>query len=1082
MRLITAMPTLLRITLATVYCFLIACGQVEKQPTSEVIAINDRGVSKMGQFQYSDAHEDFTLVVEQAPNWQVGLVNLAIATLNRQNPDDELKTLEILQQVLESNPDNVRAQYTSGIVSLYLGRTDDAVAFLEQAIQLDPADAFTAYFLGQAHLQAGNYEQAQKWLLDAIELNNSIRSAYWAAATASRRLEDIDKATQLIDEYQAFEHNPLSVNAGFSYKQMGPKAEAQSITKNVVNRSPKPDGPLFDDPKSIRLDLATIQSVSSFDFTSDGVADLLVSDLESTKLISLAESRPSLLDSNLNIGRHMSSAWGDMNNDGTTELITCDIQGIRIHRFAENEFTTIKEIKSPQCDLLRVIDADHDGDLDVLVGGTFGLTILHNDSNGNYVRFEGEGSELLAMPIRQVLIEDIDRDRDADLILVGHGSKNVSLRNELTWRYEIDQGLSAFEHEEIVAIVAVDGDTDGRLELVAALESDELVLWDYQSEGWQSRTLNTTINTIRSLDVQDFDGDGLMDLLIVHSDGFKVLSFPNGQELASHTVSNVRVGFAVYTSPNEGPGVAIATTDEILHFASGPGRYPFLAVSPSGKTSADQMRSNASGIGTYVKLRADTRWSLASNYPQNSGPSQSLMPMMFGSGGALKADYIELLWSDGVTQSEIALDFGKRHDVEEIQRQLASCPVVFVWNGKKYEFLSDVLGVAALGYFAEPGVNSPVRPYERILLPDGMLKPRDGNYEVKIGEPMEEVLYLDSASLVYYDLPKGWHFVLDERLNVQSAMPTAEPVFYREEFFPSRVLSNVDPNAANALADIDRIAVDPGPVESRFLGLLASDHELILEFDNPLPETNAVLVADGWVEFPYSQTSFSVYQASSSFRAPTLEARDASGKWHILAAEFGFPAGMPRQMALPLPPLPAGTDALRLTSNLELYWDRIQVVQAEPFPLVATESLALKRAVVKAPGFAKRTTGEQRTPYYDYDDRSPHWDSKIAAGFYSTMGPVTPLVESTDSAVAIIGSGEEVHLEFAVPAAPRNGYSRYFVLDFRGWAKDMDLYTIQGDQVEPIPELPSLTANEKAARDDLHERFNLRYQSGMVAR
>jgi len=58
------------------------------------------------------------------------------------------------------------------------------------------------------------------------------------------------------------------------------------------------------------------------------------------------------------------------------------------------------------------------------------------------------------------------------------------------------------------------------------------------------------------------------------------------------------------------------------------------------------------------------------------------------------------------------------------------------------------------------------------------------------------------------------------------------------------------------------------------------------------------------------------------------------------------------------------------------------------------------------------------------------------------------LVAEKDDAVAIFGPGEEVHLEFAAPpeGAPE-GWTRRLVLETRGWCKDMDLYTKDGETV-----------------------------------
>lgn len=1081
-RLCGTYTTLIRV-LGFVTCLaLVACTPHDGAVSKQTIALNDSGVSKMGQFQYSSAFEDFSQVVKDAPYWDEGVVNLAIATLNRQDIGDEKLALETLEIVLSRNPTNVRALYTSGIINLYLGETQPAVEFLEQAIALDPADAFATYFLGQAYLQAERYEEAQSWLLKTLELNPAMRSAYWAASTASRRLGQDERALALIDDYQSFEHNPLSVSAGFSYKQMGPKAEAKSVQSNVTPANAKPEGSLFKDSLVILEGSKPVTSVASYDLNGDESWDLVVSNGESTTVLAGSESGYEVKSiAGLERG-FRAVAFGDLENDGQTELIRCIEDYVEVLGQESDSWEVTLQLPAQNCDGIRIVDADHDGDLDVLAYGRSGIHLHYNNLDGSFNLLSDSNLDLNS-PVRQVLIADIDRDRDADVLLIGQATPNRYWQNELTRHYKPTDDTGEFANRQIVAATAVDIDQDGLLEIITATTASELEIWEPVSRGWVSLPLDVEhSSTISQLDSKDFDGDGRQDLLIVHESGFQVVDIASQTILATHTVNELTFGASVYTHPGTGPELITASDAGVLHWPAGTRRHAFLAIAPTGKSSADQMRSNASGIGTYVRLRADTRWSLASNHSTHSGASQSLQPMMFGSGGALKANYIELLWSDGVTQTESDLAFNQLHSVEEVQRQLASCPVVFVWNGEKYEFLSDVLGVAALGYFYKPGLQTPVRPYERILLPKDMLQPRNGKFEVKIGEPMEEVLYLDSANLLFYDVPEGWQLALDERLSVNGPQPTGSPIYFQKEWLPVSASSNRSQDAFVKLRQADRIAVDPGPVDRRFIGLLEAEHQLTLEFGESLPNQSAVLVAEGWVEFPYSQTSYSAYQSDVAFKAPTLEVRDRNGKWQTIAKEFGYPAGMPRQMALPLPDLPEGSDALRLTSNLEIYWDHIKVVQSED-PIQGSDGKAeLEGATVKVTGFALRTTGDQRVPYYDYEKRTTYWDSKLATGFYTTTGDSLPLVERLDSAVAIVGSGEEVHLQFSVPSDPPEGFVRRYVVEFRGWAKDMDLYTTSGDQVEPIPQLGDLDTMATAKRDSLHARYNIRFQSGLPVR
>ena len=177
-------------------------------------------------------------------------------------------------------------------------------------------------------------------------------------------------------------------------------------------------------------------------------------------------------------------------------------------------------------------------------------------------------------------------------------------------------------------------------------------------------------------------------------------------------------------------------------------------------------------------------------------------------------------------------------------------------------------------------------------------------------------------------------------------------------------------------------------------------------------------------------------------------------------------------MALPLPLLPPGTRELRLSTNQEVYWDRLVVAVADSAPNVIRRELRLTTARVEQPGFALRTTGPQRLPAYDWAQRAPLWDTRYLIGHYTRFGEALELVASTDDAVAVFGPGEAVHLEFEAPAdAPRPGWTRVYVLEIDGWCKDMDRFTKDGHTVAPMPS----AGKDPSIPRQLHEEYNTRY-------
>jgi hypothetical protein len=377
-----------------------------------------------------------------------------------------------------------------------------------------------------------------------------------------------------------------------------------------------------------------------------------------------------------------------------------------------------------------------------------------------------------------------------------------------------------------------------------------------------------------------------------------------------------------------------------------------------------------------------------------------------------------------------------------------------------------------------PGAYAAADPAENFLLPAGLPVARDGRLALKLTEPMPELTYLDRVGLVAYDLPPGWDMTLDERLSVQGPSPSGEPVFFRRSWAPVRATNERGDDVTASVAAVDQQAAPVGALDYRFWGKLVEEHVLTLEFDRPLVALGdrLVLVADGWVEFPFSQTAFAAWQAGERYAAPTLEVCDAAGQWQPLLAEFGYPGGMPRQMSVPLDRdrIPPAATALRLRSNQEIYWDRLMLVRAEPCPDAVRRELVLSQAHVRESGFTPRMVGPQQLPHFDYDQRAPLAAVRDPAGYYTQFGPAGPLVTSADNALAIFGPGEEIHLEFIAPRpCPTNG-TRRFVLETVGWCKDMDLYTQHGGTVEPLPRAGAVGG----VRDQLHRQLNTRYQEG----
>jgi hypothetical protein len=74
-------------------------------------------------------------------------------------------------------------------------------------------------------------------------------------------------------------------------------------------------------------------------------------------------------------------------------------------------------------------------------------------------------------------------------------------------------------------------------------------------------------------------------------------------------------------------------------------------------------------------------------------------------------------------------------------------------------------------------------------------------------------------------------------------------------------------------------------------------------------------------------------------------------------------------------------------------------------------------------------------------------------GNYTRYGDVRALINRVDDRMVIMGSGDELKLEFPAAGLPKlpAGWSRDFLLRVDGWAKDADANTAFSQTVTPLP-------------------------------
>ena len=89
-----------------------------------------------------------------------------------------------------------------------------------------------------------------------------------------------------------------------------------------------------------------------------------------------------------------------------------------------------------------LFDADHDGDLDLLlIKRDGGDELLNNNGDGTFRSLGSKIGLTDARPSTGIVVADLDADRDADIILIKKAAPHIALVNDRTWQYHRDLAI-----------------------------------------------------------------------------------------------------------------------------------------------------------------------------------------------------------------------------------------------------------------------------------------------------------------------------------------------------------------------------------------------------------------------------------------------------------------------------------------------------------------------------------------------------------------------------------------------------------------------------------------------------------------
>lgn len=130
------------------------------------------------------AREYFEKILEESPGRLDVKNKLAMTHLSGSNP---MKGIMMLREILQQDPENERALFNLGALSMQSNQYDKAVERFEHVIKINPENLQAQFFLGVSYLEAGDREKAK----EQLELVKKLDSNPEVQAAADSYLEKI---------------------------------------------------------------------------------------------------------------------------------------------------------------------------------------------------------------------------------------------------------------------------------------------------------------------------------------------------------------------------------------------------------------------------------------------------------------------------------------------------------------------------------------------------------------------------------------------------------------------------------------------------------------------------------------------------------------------------------------------------------------------------------------------------------------------------------------------------------------------------------------------------------------------------
>lgn len=1073
------------------------------QKREEAYRANNLGVALLEQFNYKEAAAQFRRALSLDPNLKIAQINLAIALFNAR---DIQASLEAAKTAAQSAPDKPQPVYILGLIAREQNRTEDAIALFQRVLASDPADVGANVNLGQIYIQQRNFREAEVVLRRTLEAEPYNATAMYNLATALLRSGARDEGQQLIARFQALRQSGAATSIGQNYLEQGRYAEAIVSTgaeTELVDKAP---------PKVVLQNLSIGLPISSspdgnqkyvsnrpsafppggaalFDFDNDGDLDLAQVAVGATQVRlyrnqsgKFADATRAAGDLNKLPGVQASGiVAGDFDNDSFADLLIFGNQAALFRNNGKGGFQNVtSRAKIPATSINSIsgafVDADHDGDLDIFLGGFSERNNKSDESAVNRLwRNNGDGtftdvSEIARINSQSkavaVVPTDYDNRRDVDLLVLNYGGKPNLFRNlrDGTFRdVAAEVGLNQSANWTCAAVG--DFNKDGFTDFFFG-KADGLGAFAVSDGRGKFVLKNAPAGTENAASAQfvDFDNDGLLDLIVNTDKGFAA-----ARNLGDGWTNADRSAFKIKTAAGgalENSRFLLSADidhdgDEDLFAFARNGNLNLIKNVGGNANNSEVVRltgrvSNRTGIGAKIDLRAGSLAQKLETYSASPAPAPS--DAHFGLGKRQKPDAVRVLWTSGIVQAEVDFPASPNNQtarnsqpikIEELDRKPSSCPYLFTWNGERFEFVTDFLGGGEMGNWkAAGGVYHYPDSDEFVRIAPDKLKPKNNRYEIRITNELEEVLFLDNVKLIAVEHDAESEVYPNEGLGI----PTfGKRILYttKNEYAP---LAAVDENGGNVLPKIKNLDYKfYDSFKSLNIRGYAAPHSLTIKLDEKKNyRGRTLLLLTGWTDYAFSSDNLAASQSGKSLFLPRLEVKNEKGEWETAIESIGISIGRPQTVVVDLTDkFLTDSREVRIVTNFKTYWDKIAVDTSEQTE-VKTAELSPVQADLRERGFSEEIKyGEMITANYRSIVHDARW--KYFSGNFTRLGDVKPLLGEIDDVFVISKTGDELSLSFPSLSEPAKGRKYTFLLYADGYSKEMDINSGSPDGVLPLP-------------------------------